>query len=70
MKLKRGFCFNIAISKIGQTVQTVPIFNERRFFRDQISWDLSITDILKASVNSMMELYPMHFRKEVPNPNR
>ena len=29
MKLKRGFCFNMTISKIGQTVQTVPIFSER-----------------------------------------
>ena len=32
MKLKRGFCFNITISKIGQSVQTVPIFSEKRFF--------------------------------------
>ena len=61
MKLKRRFCFNFTISKIGQTVQTVPIFSKKAIFRDQISWDLSITDILKASVNSMMELYTMHF---------
>ena len=31
MKLKRGFCFNIIVSKIGQTVQTVPIFSEKLF---------------------------------------
>ena len=28
MKLKRRFCFNITISKIGQTV---PIFSDKRF---------------------------------------
>ena len=31
MKLKRKFCFNFTISKIGQTLQTVPIFSKKRF---------------------------------------
>ena len=31
MKLKRGFCFNITISKIELTVHTVPNFSEKRF---------------------------------------
>ena len=31
MKLKGRFCFNFSISKIGQTVQTVPIFSKKRF---------------------------------------
>ena len=26
MKIKHRFCFNITISKVGQTVHTVPIF--------------------------------------------
>ena len=30
MKLKRRFCFNFTLSKIGQTVQTVPIFSKKR----------------------------------------
>ena len=62
MKLKRGFCFNITVSKIGQTVKNSTHFQRKAIFRDQISWDLSITDIWKASINSMMELYTMHFR--------
>ena len=33
MKLKRRFCFNFTISKIGQTVQTVPIFSKKAIFR-------------------------------------
>ena len=69
MKLKRGFCFNISISKIGQSVQTVPIFSEKRFLRPDIL-RFEYYSVLKASMNSMMELYSMHFRYEVPYPNR
>ena len=53
MKLKRRFCFTFTISKIGQTTNSTH-FQLKTIFKDQISWDLSITDILKASVNSMM----------------
>ena len=70
MKLKCRFYFNITISKIGQIVQTVPIFSKKRLLETISLCDLSITDILKASVNSMIELYSMHFRYEVPDPNR